>query len=200
MSPEPGEHLVFAILLSVVCLFLYGWFSAAESAFQHANERQLRRLSASNLRAQKAVRHMERQPRLLSTLAWMTLLAGFLSAGFLSWSIAPALGSALSFLPFSAAVHRGIAIALVELGLAFVFLIVGNLIPRKIAAAKPEVSAMRTAGLVHLFAALFRPVTAHTLVQWLGQGYGPQSPRVGQASHGGRNPDDGGRKRGERQH
>ena len=160
MSPEPGEHLVFAIVLSVVCLFLHGWFCAAGSAFQHANERQLRRLSQGNLRAQKAIRHMERQPRLLSTLAWMTLLASFLSAGFLSWSVAPALGSALSFLPFSTAVDNGIAVALIVLGLAFVFLVVGNLIPRKIAAAKPEISAMRTAGLVNLFAVLFRPVTA----------------------------------------
>ena len=70
------------------------------------------------------------------------------------------MGSALSFLPFSTAVDNGIAVALIVLGLAFVFLVVGNLIPRKIAAAKPEISAMRTAGLVNLFAVLFRPVTA----------------------------------------
>lgn len=159
MSADPGEHLIPAIVLSVVCLLLYAWFSAAESAFQHLNERQLGRLASTNRKAKKAVRHLEREPRLLSTLAWMLLLSCFLSGAFLSYSLTPILGHAFSFLPISPSLHRILALIAIAVGLAVVFLILGNLIPRKIAAAKPESAAVMASGFINLFAVLFRPVT-----------------------------------------
>lgn len=159
MIAESSEGLALSLGLSVICLFLYGWFSAAQSAFNHANERQLRRLAHQNHKAQKAVRHLEQQPRLWATLSWVKLLAALFPAAGLTWSLAPPLGRALSFLPLPPADRQGIAAGLIVLGQGVVFLLVGSLIPRKIAAARPEVSALRTAGLVNWFAVLARPVT-----------------------------------------
>ena len=159
MSADPGEHLIPAILVSVVCLLLYACFSAAESAFQHLNERQLHRLAATNRKAKKAVSHLEREPRLISTLAWVLLLTCFFSGAFLSYSLTPILGHAFGFLPIPPALNRILALIVIAVGLALVFLTVGNLIPRKIAAAKPESSAVAVSGFVNLFAVLFRPVT-----------------------------------------
>lgn len=159
MSADPGEHLIPAILLACACLFLYAWFSAAESAFQHLNERQLHRLAVTNRKAKKAVRHLEREPRLLSTLAWMLLMTCFFSGAFLSYSLTPLLGNAFGFLPIAPALHRMLALIVIAIGLSLIFLTVGNLIPRKIAAAKPESAAVAVSGFVNLFAVLFRPVT-----------------------------------------
>lgn len=159
MSAEPGEHLILSIVIAAICLLLYACFSAADSAFFHLNERQLRRLAATNPKAKKAVRHLEREPRLFSTLAWMRLLSGFLSAAFLGYSLTPLLGSALAFLRLPPPGVRIVALILILLGVALLFLVIGNLIPRKIAAAKPESSAISLSGIVNGFAVLSRPVT-----------------------------------------
>ena len=97
--PDP-DWFVFIVIASAVsfgCLVLYGMFSAAQIAMERASERKIREIYAERLSTQKrALRHMERPQRFLSTVALMRILTIMIASFNMCASISLPLAGAIS--------------------------------------------------------------------------------------------------------
>lgn len=161
MSPDPdGTILLIACVVSFFCLLLYGVFSAAQVAMERVNDKKLAAdYSDRPVKREKVLRHMERPQWFLSTVALVRLITSALPAVCLCATLAPLLAQAFSVFPFPLTVNKILATAVILAAMLCVWLFLGNLIPRKLAANTPEKTLMRTMGMVNVAAVLLRPVT-----------------------------------------
>lgn len=160
--PDPDWFVFIAIACAIAfgCLVLYGVFSAAQIAMERASERKIRELYAEQLGKQKrALRHKERPQCFLATVALVRILAMIIGAVNVCTAIVPLLCNAFSGGKEVSAWSIILSAAIVIAGLLCIWLFLGNLIPRKIAANDPEKSLVRTMGIVSVASILFRPFT-----------------------------------------
>ncbi len=159
-DPDWFVFIVIASAISAGCLVLHGIFSAAQIAMERASERKIRELYAERHGKQKkALRHMERPQRFLSTVSLIRILTIMVAAFNMCASIIPPLARVFSDGAAPGGWSITFAAAIVLASLMSIWLFIGNLIPRKIAANHPEKSLVHTMWLVNIAAIVFRPFT-----------------------------------------
>lgn len=163
--------------LAVVLFFvlLGGFFAAAEIALISLRESRLAQLRESRPRKAQRVDRLVSQPnRLLAAVQVGVTLAGFISAGFGAARIAPSLEPALTSIGMSDAVAAGVAFLLVTVVIAYLSLVLGELVPKRMALQRADSMALVVAGPVDFIARLFRPfiwllsVSTNLVVRMLG--------------------------------
>lgn len=160
MVPDPDGTIpiLIACVISFFCLLFYGIFSGAQIAMERANERKLRNLySERPKKRDKALHHMERPQRFLSTTALVRLITTMVPAVLLCVTFAPPLADAFHMPDQTAAYWIAAAILLAATVCLWLFL--GNLLSRKLAANTPEKTLVQTMGIVNVAAVLLRPAT-----------------------------------------
>lgn len=179
MPPEPAEpfipHLLTAApsepitlesgLISVAVLLLLillnGFFAASEIAVISLNDNKIKKMAESgDKKAQKVYQLTSNTSRFLSTIQIGITLAGFLSSASASQSFASSLADVLSFLPFSRSVIQNIAMVIITVILSYFSLVLGELVPKKMAMHNAEGISMRVAGFLNGMATIFRPFIA----------------------------------------
>ncbi len=149
------------ILLIIVLVALNGYFAAAEIALISARRAALKkRAQAGSKGARIAVALTEKPTRLLATIQVGITLVGFLASATAAVSLAKPLEVWLRSLGVSwlAGVATGLSILLVTLVVAYMTLIFGELVPKRIGLLRAEQVAVRVAGPVNLFANIAAPV------------------------------------------
>jgi len=148
--------------LGVVLFFILlgGFFAAAELALISLREGQVQRLSERGRRGRTLARLSENPNRFLAAGQVGVTLAGFISAAFGGAEIAPLIAPYLVGWGMSASVAGTVSFILVTVVIAYLSLVLGELVPKRLALQRTESIALAVAGPIDFIAKLFRPFIA----------------------------------------
>ncbi len=151
------------MVLQLILIALNAFFASAEIAVISLNEVKLRRQAESgDAKAKKMLRMVEEPTGFLSTIQVGITLAGFLGSAFAAESFSDYLVGFLmntckvTFIAPS--VLDTISVILITLILSFFTLVLGELVPKRVAMRNPEKLARRVCGVIAGLSAAMRPV------------------------------------------
>jgi len=159
-DPDPGGILSQLLLLFVLIL-LNAFFAMSEIAVISLNETKMERWAAEGNRRARRVRRLSRDTsRFLSMIQLGVTLAGFLASYSSARSFgAPLERALLRVLPADAHSFVAAAVtAILTLAISYLTLVLGELVPKRIALKYPESIALRVSAPLGLFSALLRPL------------------------------------------
>lgn len=156
-----NDPLFWQILLQLVLILINAFFSCSEIAIIAINDAKLRRLAESGHKSALALAKLIRQPaRFLATIQVGITLAGFLGSAFAAENFADRIVAALiagGAKMDPGTLHTLILIA-ITLILSYFTLVLGELVPKRIAMKKPEPIAMAVAHLIYFFSRAATPL------------------------------------------
>ncbi len=120
-------------------IILNGFFSLSEMAIVSSNKPILRAMSRrGNKGADDVLKLLENQGKFLSTIQVGITAVGTLAAAYGGATIAASLGALLNKIPFLDNCGEGIAITIVVFAITYFSVVIGELIPKRIALRNPE--------------------------------------------------------------
>jgi putative hemolysin len=144
--------------LILIFILLSGLFVAAELALVSLREAQLRGLAVRGKRG-KRVADLAAQPnRFLAAVQVGVTVAGFLSAAFGAATLGDRLKPHLIAHGVSSGAASALAIIIVTLAISYVSIVLGELVPKRLALQRSEGIALMVAPFVDRLARLLRPV------------------------------------------
>jgi putative hemolysin len=153
--------ITFEILFIVFLLIANGIFAMSELAVVSSRKVRLQRMAeAGDARARAALELAEQPDRFLSTIQIGITLVGILAGAFGGATIAEQLGAKISAVPSLAPYGEAIGLIIVVLSITYLSLIVGELVPKRLALSHPERIAMRIAGPMRSLARLASPLVS----------------------------------------
>jgi putative hemolysin len=146
-------------LLVLLALFLAnGLFAMSELAVVSSRRIRLKQLAeGGHSGAAAALRLVEHPGRFLSTIQVGITLIGIFSGAFGEATLVTPLALALADLPGVGPYAKQVALAIVVVGITYGSLIVGELVPKRLALHAPEAIATRIALPMHLLSRLMAP-------------------------------------------
>ena len=160
MSEDP---LLPQILILIVLILLNAFFAASEMAVVSLSEGKMRKLAEEgDKKAAKLLKLIQEPDNFLSTIQIGITLAGFLASAFAADSFAERLvrwlvdDCGVTLLPEGTL--NVIAVVVITLILSYFTLVIGELVPKRLALKKAEGVARATCGVVSALSAFFRPL------------------------------------------
>jgi putative hemolysin len=156
-----NDPLGWQLLLQLVLILVNAFFSCSEIAIISINDTKLRRLADSGHKSALALARLTRQPaRFLATIQVGITLAGFLGSAFAAENFADRIVAA--FLSGGsrmdpAALHTLILIV-ITLILSYFTLVLGELVPKRIAMKKPEPIALAVGRVIYFISKVATPL------------------------------------------
>ena len=155
--------VIWQLLLLFVLIALNAFFAASEIAVISLNDVKLRRQAEEgDGKAKKMLALTENSTAFLSTIQVGITLAGFLNSAFAADSFSDPLvtwlrGSCgITFLPEG--VLDTVTVVIITLILSFFTLVLGELVPKKVAMRNPEKLARRVCGPIAALSRILRPI------------------------------------------
>jgi len=151
------------LLLLVILILINAFFAAAEIAVISLSETKLRRQAEEgDKKAEKLLKLTQAPDHFLSAIQIAITLAGFLSSAFAADSFSDPLVKWLveekGVTALDPRALNNLMVVLITLVLSYFSLVLGELVPKRIAMKKTEGVARFTVGAVSAVAAVFRPV------------------------------------------
>lgn len=154
MSNFPYEILVILLLI-----LLNGAFSLAEIAVVSSRKARLQqRINEGDRGARRALELAEDPGRFLPTVQVGITLVGVLASVFGGATLVDSLNHLLSRAPALAPYSHSLSVAIVVLAITYFTLILGELVPKRLALHDPERVAAAVAGPISTLARLFSPL------------------------------------------
>ena len=162
MDPDPSGNIVLQLVLLVVLIALNAFFAAGEIALISLNETKMEKLAENgNKKAKKICKLLSNSSRFLATIQIGVTLAGFLAsataAGYLAEPLAAWVTNSIPTLTAHAAAVETVSLVLITLVISYFSLVLGELVPKRVAMAKAEKLAFAMAGILSACAVLFAP-------------------------------------------
>ncbi|MBW7573085.1 hemolysin family protein [Caproiciproducens faecalis] len=175
MSPEPDGsffHLLsvlpaaaeqrpngfLSILLLFALILVNAFFAASEIAVITLNDNKLKKMAEDgNKKAAKVLKLTENSSRFLATIQVGVTLSGFLTSASASQSFSGKLAERLSFLPVPTGVIYGVSTVLITVLLSYFSLVLGELVPKKIAMQRAEELSFKFIGILDGTSTVFKP-------------------------------------------
>lgn len=146
------------ILFILLLLFANGIFAMSEIAVVASRKARLQRLAeAGNDSARTALQLANEPERFLPTIQIGITLVGILAGAFGGATIAEQLGARLDTMPQIAPYGETMALGVVVLSITYLSLIIGELVPKRLALNSPERIATRVAKPMHLLSRAASP-------------------------------------------
>ena len=157
------DTVIWQIVIQIVLIALNAFFAASEIAVISLNEVKLRRQAeAGDAKAKKMLRMVEEPTGFLSTIQVGITLAGFLGSAFAADGFS---GYLVDFLIhtckitfISPGVLDTISVILITVILSFFTLVLGELVPKRVAMRNPEGLARRVCGFIAGLSVALHPV------------------------------------------
>ncbi len=162
------------VLVVLFFILMGGFFAASELALVSLRESQVQRLAEESRRGRRLLALTSNPNRFLAAVQVGVTLAGFISAGFGAAQIAPVLAPVFVGWGWSEALSDTVAFILITVVIAYLSLVLGELVPKRIALQRVEKVAMFTAAPIDVLATLFKPfivalsVSTNAIVRLLG--------------------------------
>jgi putative hemolysin len=155
-DPDPSGSYLWQILLLIILIVINAFFAMAEMAMVSVNKSAIKRLAdEGNKKAVVLQGLLDRPNKFLSTIQVCITLAGFLQSASAATAMAGDLG--VWFTERGLAYGLQIAVVIITLILSFINLVLGELVPKRIALQRPERIALFMARPVSVVAAFFKP-------------------------------------------
>lgn len=172
----------FEIVIILALTLANGFFAGAETAFVSSRRSRLEAEAATGKRAAKQALELADHPdRFLATDQIAITLIGTFSAAFGGARIGDVLADSLSNIPVLAPYAETVALTIVVLSITYVSLILGELVPKRLALRNPEGLTILSAPIMTVLSAVTRPVVAiltgsvNVMMRLLGQHNTPES-------------------------
>jgi putative hemolysin len=147
------------ILIVILLILLNGFFAMAEIAMVSARKARLQQLAhEGSAKAAAALKIANAPDTFLSTIQIGITLIGIMAGAYGGATIAAQLSLYLAKLPLLAPYRDPISLGCVVVGITYVSLIIGELVPKRIGLNKPEKVAMMVAKPMRALSLLAMPV------------------------------------------
>ncbi len=131
--------ITFEILFILLLLIANGVFAMSELAVVSSRKARLQRMAeAGDARARAALELANSPDRFLSTIQIGITLVGILAGAFGGATIAEQLGAQVARVPALAEYGEAVGLAVVVIGITYLSLVVGELVPKRLALNNPE--------------------------------------------------------------
>ncbi len=149
---------VTEIIIVILLIIANGLFAMSETAFVSARKVRLQqRANAGDAKAKAALELANAPNRLLSTVQLGITLISILSGAFGGATIAEAIAVYIRAIPWLAAYSNAIALALVVACITYLSLVIGELVPKRIALNNPERVAVSVVSLMRVLSSIATP-------------------------------------------
>ena len=153
------HDLAREILVIFLLVVVNGIFAMSEIAVISARKIRLEQLSTKgNYQAKLALKLANNPNQMLSTVQIGITLIGILAGAFGGANLAASLSATLTSLPLLANYAETIALVTVVLSITFLSLVIGELVPKRLALNDPEMIAIRVAFPLRWLASITAPV------------------------------------------
>lgn len=152
MAPE--------LIILLILIILNAFFAASEIALISLNDNKIRLMAESGDKKAVALQNLLSEPsRFLATIQIGITLAGFLASAFAAESFAGTLAEALYSLgvPLSKKLLGTISVVIITLFLSYFTLVLGELVPKRLALQKAEAISMFAVGPLTLLSKVSSP-------------------------------------------
>jgi putative hemolysin len=151
--------LIIEVVVILLLLVVSGVFAMTEMAVVSSRKSRLRVMAAEGNAGAKAALALAESPnRFLPSVQFGITLVGLLAGAFGGITIAEEIAAALKPLPALTHYAEAIGVGVVVVALTYLSLVIGELVPKRLALARPEVIASRMARPVELLSRLTRPI------------------------------------------
>ena len=151
------DSTVKSVALIVVFTLVGDFFAGAETALVALRESQARRLADRGKRGQRLLGLVTDPNRFLAAVQVGITVAGFLAAGYGAAEIAPQVQPWLESLGLSHDLSGTVAFFGVTLLIAYFTLVIGELVPKRLALRRVEGVALAVATPIDVISTIFRP-------------------------------------------
>lgn len=148
------------VVLIMVLVGINAFFAASEIAVISLNENKIKKMAENgHKKAQKLVKLMNEPSRFLATIQVGITLAGFLASAAAAQSFSSELARLFVYIgiPLPAGILNTISLALVVVILSYLTLVLGELVPKRLAMQKAEQIAMFAVSTLNMVAAVSSP-------------------------------------------
>ncbi len=143
--------MIIQIILLVLLIFLNGVFAASEIAFLSVNKTKLNLdIKQGNKKAIKVKKLIDNPSSFLATIQIGITLAGFLASAFAAETFADEIVAHLSNINISVALLKTIIVIVITIILSYFTLVLGELVPKRIAMRYPEKIAYFMVGMISI--------------------------------------------------
>ena len=159
----PDDPFIPKLITLLVLIFINAFFAAAEIAVLSLSGARLKKQAGEgDKQAAKLLMLTQDPDHFLSAIQIAVTLSGFLSSAFAADSFSDPLVewlvNDLGFTVLPPSTLNSVMVVLITIVLSYFSLVLGELVPKRIAMKKPEAVARFTVGAVCAVAAVFRPV------------------------------------------
>ena len=152
------EGVLQSIAIVVGLIALGGIFAAAEIALISLRESQVKQISVKGKRGARVFKLSKNPNRFLAAVQVGITLCGFLSAAFGAEQLGKYVIPELEGVGISSQYSEIISIVAITLVIAYISLVFGELVPKRLALYKSETIALATASTLDIVATIFRPI------------------------------------------
>lgn len=155
------DTILWQLFLQLFLIFLNAIFACAEIAIISINDNKLAKLTSSGDKRAVKLSKLTNQPaRFLATIQIGITLAGFLGSAFAADNFSDKLVNWLVSIGVSIPVSTldTISVVLITLILSYFTLILGELVPKRVAMRKAEQLALAMSGFVYFISKVFAPI------------------------------------------
>ena len=158
MESHPSTSLLSSILIVLGLIVLAGLFVAAEISLISLRESQIKQMAGRGRRGAKVAEIAANPNRLLAALQVGVTVTGFLSAALGAEKLGVYVIPWLEELGLQAKTANTTSLIGVTLIIAYVSLVLGELVPKRLALYRTETIALASADIVKVLTNLFRPI------------------------------------------
>lgn len=154
-TPSIGLEL----LIIIVLILANGVFAMTEMAIVSSRKSRLEQMKDNNIAGARTALQLANEPNdMLSTIQVGITLIGILTGAFGGGTLSQALSQVLKTIPLLSRYSDAISLGIVVAGITYASLIVGELVPKRLALASPEKIAISLAGPMSVFATITKPI------------------------------------------
>jgi len=156
-----GDPLLWQLLLLLLLILTSAFFSCAEISLISLNKNKLEKQSNSGSRQAKNILSLTGQPsKFLATIQVGNTVTGFMASAFAASNISVRLSGWL--ISMGTKIPQGtltaISVVIITVILAFVQMVLGELVPKRLAMKKADVLAYPISGSILVISRIFAPV------------------------------------------
>lgn len=147
------------IIVLAILILINAFFAATEIAFISLNDAKIEKQAKEGNKKAKQIKKMLKEPsKFLATIQIGITLAGFLSSAFAADAFADDLAPMLqNLIPLGLATWRNISIILITIILSYFSLVLGELVPKRLAMKNSEKIAFGTIGIIRAISIVTAP-------------------------------------------
>lgn len=154
------DDMALEIAIILALILLNGFFSLSEMAIVSSRKARLRHEAGKGQKGyQLALETAENPSRFLSTIQVVISLVGTFAGAYGGATVAQTLAVSLRKLPEIAPYAGTVSVAIVVIATTFVSVVLGELVPKNLALARPERIAASVIRPLRILAVIFAPLT-----------------------------------------